>query len=351
MKHWFSAIQSVFVFVLMGFWGQHDAAGADVLKVVTTTTDLKSIVEAVGGEAVKVTSISRGYEDPHAIQAKPSYMMAARKADLWVRIGMDLEIGYERLIIDGSRNRKIRIGSPGHLDASSGILRLEVPEGKVTRLMGDVHPQGNPHYWLDPLNGRLMARTIAARLAELSPEKADLFAQKLRAFQEDLDRRMFGNELVEQVGGERLWALELEGKLETYLAEQELADRLGGWLAKMQPLRGRKIITYHRSWSYFANRFGLVVADELEPKPGVPPSSRHLAELIQRVNRENIGVILIEPFYRRKAADFVASKTGAKVLVCTYSVGGQKEAPDYLSLIDLVVSSLTRESQNESPDG
>jgi ABC-type Zn uptake system ZnuABC Zn-binding protein ZnuA len=196
-----------------------------------------------------------------------------------------------------------------------------------------------------------MAKTIADRLAELSPNKADLFAQKLRAFEEDLDRRMFGSELVEQVGGERLWALELEGKLETYLAEQELADRLGGWLAKMQPLRGRKIITYHRSWSYFANRFGLVVADELEPKPGVPPSPRHLTEVIQRANRENIGVILMEPFYRRKAADFVASKTDAEVLVCAHSVGGQKEAPDYLSLIDLVVSRLTRESQDESPDG
>ncbi len=351
MKQWFPAVQSILVFVLVGLWGQGDAAGADILKVVTTTTDLKSIVEAVGGEAVEATSICRGYENPHAIQAKPSYMMAARKADLWVRVGMDLEIGYERLIIEGSRNRKIRVGSPGHLDASSGVLRLEVPQAKVTRLMGDVHPLGNPHYWLDPLNGRIMAKTIAGRLAELSPGKADLFRQNLHAFQEALDQHMFGANLVQQVGGERLWALELDGKLDGFLEAEKLEHKLGGWLAKMRPLRGRKIITYHRSWSYFAGRFGLVVADELEPKPGVPPSPSHLAEVIERANREHIEAILMEPFYRRKAADFVASRTGAKVLVCAHSVGGQKKAGDYLSLIDLVVSRLTVEPQKESPYG
>jgi ABC-type Zn uptake system ZnuABC Zn-binding protein ZnuA len=206
--------------------------------------------------------------------------------------------------------------------------------------MGDIHPQGNPHDWLDPLNGRIMAKTIADRLAELAPAHAETFAKNCRAFQAALDERMFGKDLVAEAGGDRLWALELRGQLQPFLAEKQLARKLGGWAGRMRPLAGQKIVTYHRSWSYFAHRFGLVVAAELEPKPGIPPSPSHIAEVVEQAKAQRATLLLMEPFYSRKAADFVAGKTGTAVLVVANSVGGQKEATDYLALMDLIVNSV-----------
>jgi zinc/manganese transport system substrate-binding protein len=317
-------------------------AKTEKLRIVTTTTDLKSIAQAIGGEKVSVTSIATGYENPHYVQAKPSFMMLARKADLWIRVGLELEIGYEELIIDGSRNSEIRIGKPGHLDASEKVLRLEVPKTRVTRELGDVHPQGNPHYWLDPLNARIVAGSIAKRLIKLSPENIKVFEKNLAVFRKALDERMFGAVLVKKVGGGKLWAMELKGSLDEYITAQKLTDDLGGWLARMRPLKGGKIITHHRSWSYFVNRFGLTVVAELEPKPGVPPSGSHLLKVMKLAKAHGVGVILLEPAYSRKAADLVARKTGANVVVCAISVGGQKQAADYLTLIDLIVDRISK---------
>ena len=313
---------------------------AEPLAVVTTTPVLKSLAETIGGDRVKAISIGTGDEDPHFIQAKPSFMILARKADLWIRVGMELEIGYEGLIIDGSRNAKIRMGQPGHLDLSDAIIKLDVPSGRVTRDMGDVHTMGNPHYWLDPLNGRLMAKAVAERLGQLSPADAKTFQQNLATFEKALDERMFGSELVGKVGGDKLWALLLRKQLFQKLDDNTLGAKLGGWLAKIRPLAGQSIVTEHKSWIYFTNRFGLNVAGELEPKPGVPPSPAHLAEAVELVKKEGIKVILLEPFYERKPADFVAGKTGATVVVCANSVGGQKEVTDYLHLMEHIVDSL-----------
>ena len=316
------------------------AQGNDELRVVTTTTDLAAIVRAVGGDKVKVTSIATGYEDPHFIAAKPSYMMAARKADLWIRVGLELEIGYEQLILDGSRNAKIRVSSPGHLDASEGILRLEVPTQRIDRSMGDIHPLGNPHHWLDPLNGRIITKSIGKRLEKLAPEHADYFKEQTASFQRELDERMFGRELVAKVGGGKLWALLIRGRLDKTL-EDPGQPALGGWLAAMRPHVGKKIVTYHRSWSYFTHRFGLVVAEELEPKPGIPPSPGHVADVVKRVKAEGVKVLLMEPFYSRKAPDLVAAETGISVIECANSVGGQTEATDYLAMIDNVVNRVS----------
>ncbi|UCG15093.1 MAG: zinc ABC transporter substrate-binding protein [Phycisphaerales bacterium] len=316
------------------------ARATDKLRVVTTTTDLAAITRAVGGDRVDVTTIATGREDPHFIAAKPSYMMAARKADLWIRVGMELEIGYEPLILDGSRNPRIRVGTPGHLDASEGVLRLEVPTQKIDRSMGDVHPLGNPHYWTDPLNGRIVAKTIGKRLARLAPEHADYFTKRVKSFQQQLDERMFGREPVATIGGSKLWALLLKSELGELLS-QPGQPTPGGWLAVMQPHAGKKLVTYHRSWSYFAHRFGLIVSDELEPKPGIPPSPAHVASVVNRVKREDIKVLLMEPFYSRKAPDLVASETGIAVVQCAISVGGQPEASDYLTMIDSVVNRVS----------
>ncbi len=317
-------------------------AAAGQLRVVTTTTDLKALAEAVGGDRVTVSSIANGTENPHFVQAKPSFMMLARKADLWIRVGMELEIAYERLIIEGSRNAKIRVGARGHLDASENVLRLEVPQTRVTRAMGDVHPEGNPHYWLDPLNARIVAGAIAVRLSELAPADKKTFATNLAAFKTALDRRMFGAALVETVGGAKLWAMTIKGTLSAYLTERRLTGDLGGWMATMRSCRGRTIITHHRSWSYMAHRFDLRVVAELEPKPGVPPSGSHLARVMKTAKAEKVRVILLEPAYSRKAADLVARRTSATVVVCPISVGGRKGASDYLALIDTIVSSISK---------
>ncbi len=277
--------------------------GADKLNVVTTTTNLASIAESVGGEHVSVTSIGSGNEDPHFIQAKPSYMMKARKADLWIRVGLELEIGYEGLILQGSRNPRIQINTPGHLDASEGILKLELPTGKVDRSMGDVHPMGNPHYWLDPYNGKIIAKNICQRLKQLDPEHTEDYDRNLAAFLSKLDNAM------------------------------------AGWVAKLKPFEHSKIVTYHRSWPYFANRFNLDVVAELEPKPGIPPGPGHILEVINTMKSEKAGVILMEPFYNRDDAEAVAKKTGANVVVVPNAVNEQVK--DYIAMLDNVVNRLS----------
>jgi len=341
MKSMYMAVLAAAAFCAAVGYGPSPALAADRLNVVTTTTDLKFIAEAVGGDHVKVTSIASGAEDPHFVSAKPSFMMIARVADLWIAIGMELEIGWEGLILEGSRNPKIRsIDSKGYLDVSQGVLRLEVPTQRVTREMGDVHPLGNPHYWLDPLNVRIMAKTIADRLAQLDPAHSEDFKGNLKAFQRTLDEHMFGKPLVEEVGGDKLWLREFKGELQGFLEEQHLTAKLGGWAAKMLPFRGEKILTYHRSWIYFTNRFGLAVADEMEPKPGIPPSPGHVLQLIEKVKADHVRVLLMEPFYERKAPGLIAEKTGLKVLVCANSVGGDEAAKDYFSMIGNVVDKL-----------
>jgi len=328
------------MFLASGICAFATVAAAKPLRIVTTTSDLASIAQAVAGDAGTVTSIATGRQDPHFLQAKPSYIMRARRAQLWIRAGMELEIGWGTPILDGARNPKIREGARGHLDASGDIVRLGVPTQRVTRAMGDVHPSGNPHYWLDPLNGRIVAQTMCGRLCELAPAQGDVFRANLASFIAELDCRMFGRELVAQVDGKHLWTLLLGGTLDADLTARGLSGEVGGWYGTLRPHRGKQIVTYHRSWNYFTDRFGLEIAAELEPKPGIPPSASHLVAVMKTVKRENVKVLLVEPFYSRRSADLVARKTGAKVVVCANSVGGQEGTEDYLSMLDQVVKHL-----------
>ncbi|VGO17608.1 Putative metal ABC transporter substrate-binding protein Hpf [Pontiella desulfatans] len=283
-------------------------AFAGQLKVVATTADLASIAREITGDLAKVDSICTGKQDPHHLQARPKYVMMARGADLWIRTGMELEVGWEMPVIDGSRNRGIRPGQPGHLDASAHIHKLEVPEASMlSRAMGDVHAQGNPHYLIDPENAKHVAADIAARLARLDPKNEEAYKANAVRFQQEVDRRM------------------------------------EDWKAKMEPFLGKPVVTYHKSWIYFCHRFGIRIAIELEPKPGIPPSPTHLTRVVQTVQAEKIGVILQEPWYSTKAADRVAEKTGARVVVAPTSTGGDPAATDYFSLIDLIVQRLAGE--------
>jgi ABC-type Zn uptake system ZnuABC Zn-binding protein ZnuA len=319
------------------------ASAVAQVKIVTTTPDMAALAEHVGGELVEVESIATGRQNLHAIQAKPSYMLQARDADLWIRVGLQMEIGYERPLLQGARNRDIMEGRPGHLDASASIDPLEIPGASLVAAAGltygDVHPLGNPHYWLDPANAKIVTRSIADRLSRLDPANAARYDANQKAFAAEIDSRMFGKELVEAVGAEPLWSASDDGGLEVLLA-QARTPPLAGWMAKMAPLRDKKVVTYHRSWVYFSNRFGIEVVEHVEPKPGIPPSPRHVANAIELMKREGVKIILMEPFYSPQAPERMARETGAQVVIAALSVGGQEGVDDYFGLIDNIVNRL-----------
>ena len=275
------------------------------LNVVTSTEDLASIAREVGGDKVAVTALAKGYQDPHFVDPKPSFILAVNRADLYIAVGRDLEIGWLPPLVTSSRNAKIQPGGRGYLDASLNVRILEIPTGQITRAMGDVHPFGNPHYWLEPGNGRLMAQAIRNKLSELSPTDKAYFSQRY----DDFDR---------------------------HLAAAEKR-----WDATMAPYKGTKVVTYHRSWPNFMERFGLEVIGYVEPKPGIPPSPSHTIELIDEMKRGGIKLIVVEPYFSLKTPQAIASQVpGGKVLVLAPSVGGAKEATDFIQLFEYNVSLL-----------
>lgn len=286
------------------FAGAPARAGA-AINVITATEDLAALTREVGGDRIKVESLARGYQDPHFVEAKPSFVLRLHSADLLIVVGRELEIGWLPPLITQSRNSKIQPGGSGYLDASLHARILEIPTGQITRAMGDVHPMGNPHYWLGPDNGRIIAKDIQSKLTELQPNDAAYFAQRYA----DFDKR--------------------------------LAAAAAKWQGEMAPYRGLKVVTYHRSWPNFADAFGLDVMGYVEPKPGIPPSPSHTLELIQEMKRQNVKLILVEPYFDLKTPNNVANATGAKVLVMMPSVGGVPEIKTYFDLFDYDIKLLT----------
>lgn len=305
------------------------AFAASPLKVCATVPELGGLVRAVGGDQVAVTVFAKGTEDPHYLDAKPSFIKALSQADLFVQIGMDLEAGWAPLLLRSSRNARVQPGGSGFLDASVVITPLEVPAGPVDRSMGDVHPQGNPHYLTDPLAGLKVAALIRDRLAELRPEAAGLFSRRYEEFRKRLAEAMVGPGLAGRFEIEKL-----------ALRQQEEPEALGGWLGRLRPFSGARILTYHSSWPYFAERFDLVVVGQMEPKPGIPPGPGYLLEVIRTAQAQKATVILMEPWLPRKPADLVAEKTGARVVQAAVSVASGAEGYDYLAAIDGVVRRL-----------
>jgi len=317
------------------------------LNVVASLSDFGAIAQAVGGDKVHVTSIASGLQDPHFVDPKPSYVVKLRDADLFLVNGLELEIGWAPPLLDSARNGKIKVGAPGYVDCSKGIPVIEVPSGPVTRAEGDVHPFGNPHYTTDPLNGKLVAETIAAAFTQARPAQAAYFEARKKAFQASIDEGMFGKELVELVGGKKLERLARSGELDAFLATEsspgtKLATKLGGWLGKLRALRGAKVVFYHKSYSYFSERFGLAVDGYVELKPGIQPGPTHLAELVAAMRRDGVKLVATHPFYDEKIAKLVADKGGAALVVLPLNVGGVKGADDYLRLFDIVTEALTR---------
>ncbi len=288
--------------LLLAAAGVSSAAGK--LNVMTTTEDLAAIAREVGGDKINADSIAKGYQDPHFVEPKPSFLLKLQKADMLAVVGLQLEIGWLPPLQTQSRNAKIQVGGTGYLDMSQFCQILEIPTGTVTRAMGDVHPLGNPHYWLNPDNGRRIAKAFADKLGQMDQADAAYFQQRYA----DFDKRLTGAEK--------------------------------GWEAKMAPFKGRKVVTYHRSWPNFCERFGLVVVDYVEPRPGIPPTPSHTLELINLMKRDGIKLILVEPYFDLRTPNSIASAVGGDVAVLMPSVGGNKQIADYFQLFDYDINLL-----------
>ena len=302
--NWFSI--GFVIALVLGLLMLPTSAVAKKLNVVTSTTDLAALAQEVGGDRITVDAIARGYQDPHFVEAKPSFLLKLRQADLLISVGLQLEIGWLPPLITQSGNPRVQVGANGYLDASQFAEILEIPTGQVTRAMGDVHPLGNPHYWLDPDNGRRVAKGISEKLAELQPSDQAYFQQRFL----DFDKRLTAAEKV--------------------------------WDEEMKPFHGRKLVTYHRSWPNFAKHFGLDVVGYVEPRPGIPPTPSHTIELIQMMKRDNVKVIVVEPYFDLKTPNSIAQAVGGKVLVLLPSVGGEKQVTDYFKLFDYDIDLITK---------
>jgi len=322
------------LFATLGLGG---VAAAD-LKVIATTPDLGDLVRVVGGDAVDVTVLVKGPQDPHFVEPRPSFIRKLHDADLFVLLGLDLEVGWAPVLIRSARNPAVQPGARGHLDASTAVSPLEIPNTPMDRSMGDLHVFGNPHYLSDPVNGVLVARAIRDRLAALDPSKSDAFAENTRAFEDALVRRLVGDALAEELGAASVVALAASGRLGDVLAERGLEARLGGWLGRLRPHAGAKAIQDHRLWPYFAARFGLDVIETLEPLPGVPPTGRHLTEVVERARAEGARGVLASPYFDGRHARWVSDKTGIPVVPMAHQVGSREGTGDYLAMIEYNVT-------------
>jgi len=278
------------------------------LEVLATTTDLREIAREVGGEDVSVTCLMKGPEDPHFLEARPSFVRAAARADVLLVNGLELEAGYEPLLVGDSRNERIQRGRPGYVDCSAGIAALEVPAGTVDRSLGDVHAAGNPHYLLDPVRAKQAAGTVAEALKRLAPDRAARFDERLTAFRRRVDVALFGEALLAEQPAERLERRLEDGTLVKFLEGRGLGGKLGGLAAKMAPHAGRKVASYHATFVYLLHRFHLEDAERLEPKPGVEPSPRHLADVVSRMRSGGVRVVLSTVFQPERTAQSVASQ-------------------------------------------
>lgn len=274
------------------------------VKVVTTTEDLAALTREVAGEAAEVQSIARGYQDPHFVETKPSYLLKLKRADLFIQVGLELEVTWAPSLLISARNPKILPGNPGFVEASDGVNILQRTGGRADRSLGDVHPLGNPHYWLDPQNGRIIAKNIAERLALIDPEHAENYRKNLAGF------------------------------------EAKLSAKEKEWDGLAAAVKGIKVVTYHNSWPNFAQRFGIQIVNFIEPKPGVPASPAHVHSLIQQIKAEKIPLILVEPYFDLKLPEKVARETGAALVVFPPSVGGEENIKTYFDLFDQNLAQL-----------
>ncbi len=314
------------------------------VRVVTSLTTYASIAREIVGERGTVSSIAVGDENPHYVQPKPSFVPTLAQADLFVTTGLDLELWVPALL-DKANNPKITEGGPGYVAAYAGLPLLDVPTS-FSRTQGDIHVYGNPHIWTDPLNAVLIARNILTGLKRVAPQDADYFTAREKDFEDRVYRALFGDELVKLLGGPSLADLDRQGKLFAFLGQQQyqgapLSTRLGGWLKQALALRGRQVACYHKEWDYFSREFQVTCFDYIEPKPGIPPTPRHVQEIITAMRDRHIPVLLSTNYYDRSQVLGVAERTGARAVIVPSNTGGSNGPATYFDLVNLWVSELT----------
>ncbi len=295
--------RTLYIFIILSVVYSISLFADSKIRVVTTLPDLKSITEMIGGDKVDVFAIATGFQNPHFVDPKPSYILKLSKADMFVTVGLDLETGWVPPLLNSARNAKIQKGGDGYVDASVNVPLLQVPSS-VNRAEGDIHIYGNPHYWIDPIRGKQVAEAIYQGLVKSSTEHQAYFQANLKTFNDRIDAKT------------------------------------KEWLATLAPYKGTKIIAYHNEWPYFEERFGLKIVDFLEPKPGIPPSPNQLVKVIGEIKREDIKVIISSPYFTTESADLVARQTNAKVVVLATSVGAEDEIKDYFDLFNYNVNKL-----------
>ncbi len=298
MKRFLSSVALLVILLLAGTLSLQAK-----VRVVTTLTDLKSITELIGGDKVDVFAIATGFQNPHFVDPKPSYILKLSKADMFVTVGLDLEIGWVPPLLNSARNANILKGGSGYVDASVNVPLQQVPSS-VNRGEGDIHIYGNPHYWLDPEIGKIIARNICEGLVRLDGANEVYYRDNLKKFDERIDAKV------------------------------------GEWIAQMTPFKGTKVIAYHNEWVYFEQRFGLKIVDFLEPKPGIPPTPSQLAKVIGEMKREKIQVIITSPYFKTESADLVARNVGGKVVTLATSVGADDSIKTYFDLFDYNVKKM-----------
>lgn len=276
------------------------------LNVVATTSDLAAIAREIGGERIELTTLGRPTEDPHFVDAKPSFIVKLNRADVLIEGGAELEIGWLPALLDQARNPRLAAAAPGHVACCQGVRLLEVPTS-LDRSRGDIHAAGNPHYLVDPVNAKVVARNIANAFSALDEPGSSNYRKNLERFSGAID------------------------------------EKLAAWQKKFEPFKGQQVVAYHNSWLYFGDRFGLNIDLFLEPKPGVPPTPTHLAEVIIKMKQDKVHVILVDPYLNRRTAETVAGRTGATVVDVAQFPGGVKGTDGgYLQLMDYLVTAVSR---------
>lgn len=307
----FFGITAGILFLTMFLFAQNSMAQ---VQIVASTPDFAAIAKEIGGDKVEIVSLAKGYQNPHFVDAKPIFVTKLNQADLLVYNGLELEIGWLPILVTGARNSDIYAGNAiGHYDASTSIkTRLEVPIGPIDRSMGDIHPGGNPHYLLDPRNGVPVARGIAARLIQIDPENAALYEENFKNFISTL-------------------------KL-----------KISEWDTQLQPYRGTEVVTYHKLWSYFLNWAEFKQVGTIEPKPGIPPTPSHVADLIKRMEYQDVQLIIAANYYPQKTPQIIAQQTGATFLTLPAMVGGQEGINSYFELFDALIGEITSALNNKA---
>ncbi len=313
------------------------------IKVVTTLGYLKYVTEQVGGDRVEVTALANPKQDPHYVTPTPRMNQVANDADLFIENGLSLDL-WAKNVIDASGNPRIQPGSSGHLLGSLNVPIKELPV-EISRAWGDIHPQGNPHIWLDPLNVKIVAENIANKLKQLDAQNASYYQKQLDDFKIRIDVAMFGEELMKIIGakaGDILTRKTRNNELLDWLKSRKLDSKLGGWMKSSSAIAGRKIMSYHKTYIYFADRFALNIVGELEEKPGIPPPPQYRDAVVELIKQQGVKAILNDNFYSKEAADYVASKTGAKVVVTYLDVGASEEVGSYENLISYLLQKIAQ---------